>query len=71
MIPVGFWGVGSIKFTRSTGDFVKKGEELGHFEYGGSSIVLLFEPNKVKFSIPLKKDKEIPVRMGQKIGVAK
>ncbi len=69
MIPVGFWGVGSIRSICSKGDSVKKGEEVGHFEYGGSSIILVFEPNAVEFTIPVK-DKEVPVRVRQQIGVA-
>jgi len=31
---------------------VNKGDEVGHFEYGGSSVVLVFEPNKVDIGVP-------------------
>lgn len=53
MIPVGFWGVGSIITEHHVGDYVKKGEEIGHFAYGRSSILLIFEPGAIKFSIPV------------------
>ncbi len=45
MIAIGFWGVGSITNAVAEGENVKKGEYMGHFGYGGSSIVLAFEPN--------------------------
>ena len=49
MIPVGCWGVGSCINLRTVGEYVEKGEELGHFGYGGSSILLVFEPGAVEF----------------------
>lgn len=45
MVAIGFWGVGSIVSAVSEGDVVQKGQYMGHFGYGGSSIVLGFEPN--------------------------
>jgi phosphatidylserine decarboxylase len=45
MIAIGFWGVGSIINAIETGAEVQKGEYMGHFGYGGSSIVLAFEPD--------------------------
>jgi phosphatidylserine decarboxylase len=49
MIPVGFWGVGSCINERRVGESVEKGDELGHFGYGGSSILMVFEPGSVQF----------------------
>lgn len=46
MIAIGFWGVGSI--INGIGDGtpeIKKGDYMGHFGYGGSSIVLAFSPD--------------------------
>jgi phosphatidylserine decarboxylase len=31
-----------------TGNFAKKGEENGYFKFGGSTVVLLFEKNKIR-----------------------
>jgi len=44
MIAIGFWGVGSIINAVPDGATIKKGQNMGHFGYGGSSIVLAFEP---------------------------
>jgi len=46
MAPVGFWGVGSMKVYSEVGDVVNRGDYVGHFLYGGSSILLTFEPGK-------------------------
>ncbi|MAE07447.1 MAG: hypothetical protein CL661_01655, partial [Bacteroidetes bacterium] len=48
MIPVGFWGVGSIITYDNIkkGYQITKGEKIGRFGYGGSSILLIFEPDK-------------------------
>ena len=44
MIAIGFWGVGSIINEVPEGATLRKGDYMGHFGYGGSSIVLAFEP---------------------------
>jgi hypothetical protein len=59
--------ISSITFITSEGDFVDKGQELGNFAYGGSAIILLFEPDVVTFSIPLDRG-PVHVNMDQKIG---
>lgn len=50
----------------------KKGMEKGHFEYGGSTVILLLEKDKVKITDRIfemtKKSIEVPVKMGQLIG---
>lgn len=45
MMAIGFWGVGSIINEVAEGATLNKGDRMGHFGYGGSSIVLAFEPN--------------------------
>lgn len=44
--PVGFWGVGSMQVYLEEGDVVHRGDYVGHFLYGGSSILMVFEPGK-------------------------
>ncbi len=44
MIAIGFWGVGSIENAIGKNATIQKGQYMGHFGYGGSSIVLAFEP---------------------------
>lgn len=45
----------------------KKGDEKGHFELAGSTIVLLFEKNKIKLN-PEYSQEEVKVKLGQWIG---
>ena len=49
-----------------------KGQEKGYFEYGGSTIVLLFQKNSVNLSKDFMKimntEIEVPVNIGQTIG---
>jgi len=45
MIAIGFWGVGSIINKVKKGDTLERGQFMGHFGYGGSSIVLAFAPD--------------------------
>ncbi len=68
-IEVGALMVGKIVNEKVT-EF-KKGEEKGHFEFGGSTVILLLNDN-VKFDERIiensKKDIETIVKMGKKIG---
>ena len=47
---------------------VRRGEEKGFFQYGGSTIILLLSKNQVEIPESLRVPYEIPVRMGQMIG---
>lgn len=69
MIPVGFWGVGSCINEREVGEYIEKGEELGHFGYGGSSILLVFEPGAIQF-IPETTSEGRRVLVRSQIGVS-
>ncbi len=70
-IGVGAMLVGGIINENSCIDF-KKGEEMGHFELAGSTIVLLFEKGRVRLCQEMmervERGEEIPVRMGDVIG---
>ncbi len=70
-VEVGAMLVGKIKNHHGSTTFVK-GQEKGMFLYGGSTIILLFEKDKVKlpqsFFDMTKQGKELPVKMGQKLG---
>jgi phosphatidylserine decarboxylase len=48
-VDVGATSVGTIQQTFMPDVPVKKGQEKGYFEFGGSCLVLLFEPGKVIF----------------------
>ncbi len=68
--PVGATMVGSIIETYKPGS-VKKGAEMGYFAFGGSTILMLIDKNKVKIDYDILKNTkngfETYVRMGEKI----
>ena len=45
--------VGSILWTARKGDAVRRGDELGYFAYGGSTIVALFPKSLMQCVFPL------------------
>lgn len=49
VICVGAMMVGSTVITRQEGEEVHRAEELGYFKFGGSTLVVLFEPGKMQF----------------------
>ncbi|KAM4066003.1 phosphatidylserine decarboxylase [Hirsutella rhossiliensis] len=72
VICVGAMMVGSTVITRNEGDYVKRAEELGYFKFGGSTILVLFEPGKMRFDDDLADNSsgalETLVRAGMSIG---
>lgn len=48
-IEVGATLVGSVHQTYTPGENYAKGDEKGYFEFGASSIILLFEPFRIEF----------------------
>jgi len=73
-IAVGATMVGSIVFTVSEGQKVKKGEELGYFAFGGSTVLLLFQKGIIKYDHDLLANSSKPietlVKIGESIGTA-
>lgn len=64
-IPVGMCQISSVHMTANVGDKLTKGDEFGHFLFGGSDMVLLFE-KKANFKYA---DEPNPkYLMGQKFG---
>ena len=49
VVCVGAMMVGSTVITAKAGEKVSRTEELGYFKFGGSTILLLFEPGMMKF----------------------
>lgn len=49
VICVGAMMVGSTVITRQAGEKVTRAEELGYFKFGGSTVLLLFEPGTMMF----------------------
>ncbi|EER24689.1 phosphatidylserine decarboxylase, putative [Coccidioides posadasii C735 delta SOWgp] len=71
-ICVGAMMVGSTVITRQAGEKVTRAEELGYFKFGGSTVLLLFEPGRMNFDSDLldnsKGALETLVRVGMSIG---
>lgn len=71
-VEIGAMLVGKIKNTYDSGTRCKKGEEMGYFSFGGSSIVLVFKKDIIKvddlFLRNSKQQIETSVRMGERIG---
>ena len=70
-IEIGAITVGSIMQTYKPG-IVTKGQEKGYFQYGGSTLVLLFEPGEIAFDEDLIRDSaqslEVSVLAGSQLG---
>lgn len=71
---IGALCIGKIRNAHETHIF-KKGEEKGFFEFGGSTIVLLFKKNTIKLDEDIynnsKENIETIVKYGERIGKAK
>jgi phosphatidylserine decarboxylase len=53
VIPIGITEISSVTINVEPGDKLKKGDELGYFSYGGSSLALVFQKNVIDtFTIP-------------------
>lgn len=55
-VEIGATSVGTIHQTYTPNQSYQKGEEKGYFSFGGSSIILLFEPNRIMFAPDLLKN---------------
>ena len=70
--PVGATMVGSILETYTPHKDVNKGDEMGYFAFGGSTIVLLVDKDKITIDADIlentKNRRETFVKMGEKIG---
>jgi phosphatidylserine decarboxylase len=73
MIEVGAFGIGTIRQTYRRG-VVKAGQEKGFFQFGGSTIVLLFQRDRIQFDADLLQHSaaqlETQIKAGNSIGRA-
>ncbi|MGB0524760.1 MAG: phosphatidylserine decarboxylase [Flammeovirgaceae bacterium] len=71
--PVGATMVGSIVETYQSNTEVAKGDEMGYFAFGGSTIVLLVDRQQVQIDADIlantKKGMETSIRMGERMGL--
>ena len=73
IVPVGAVMVGSITILKDN-CAVQKGEQHGYFQFGGSTVLLFFEPNTIEFDRDLlyfsSQGTESLVRVNTRIGVS-
>lgn len=73
-VEVGALGVGSIKQRFSIGEHARRGQIKGWFEFGGSSVIALFQKGKVKIARDILEKSnqgiETLIRLGETIGQA-
>ncbi|KAH3669007.1 hypothetical protein OGAPHI_002762 [Ogataea philodendri] len=72
MSCVGAMMVGSIILTCKVGDSIRRGDEVGYFKFGGSTVLLLFEKDRIVLDSDLvsnsKNSIETLIRVGMSIG---
>ncbi|MEM9063354.1 MAG: phophatidylserine decarboxylase associated domain-containing protein [Pseudomonadota bacterium] len=49
VMPIGITEISSIRHTVKVGDHVGKGDQLGLFSYGGSSLATIFQPGAIEY----------------------
>jgi phosphatidylserine decarboxylase len=73
LLEIGATNVGSIVQTYEPGRAVAKGDEKGYFRFGGSSTLLLFEPDRLRLADDLvaqsRHRRELYARVGDRVGV--
>jgi phosphatidylserine decarboxylase len=69
-VAIGALLVGSIQWTggKQKGTILKRGDELGYFAYGGSTIVIVFPQEVIDFDPDLVSNSEKPVETLVKVG---
>ena len=55
VLPIGMAQVSSVTLTPDVGAELAKGEEFGFFQFGGSDIIMVFQPNRVRFTAEVNK----------------
>jgi phosphatidylserine decarboxylase len=76
VMPIGITEISSITIEVKPGDRVKKGDELGYFSYGGSSLCLVFQKGAIdRFTVPQNtsgnQDDGPPIYVNAEIAIAK
>lgn len=77
VMPIGITEISSVTITVPEGAEVRKGDELGYFSYGGSSMALVFQPGAIdQFTVPNRPastnpDDGPPIRVNAQIALAR
>jgi phosphatidylserine decarboxylase len=67
-VAIGAMLVGSIVWTCKLGQQIKKGDELGYFAYGGSTVICVFPKGVVSFDKDLVEASQQPIETLVKVG---
>jgi len=51
IVPVGMSFISSVALTPKPGAVLRKGEEFGYFQFGGSDIVMMFQDRNIAFDL--------------------
>jgi phosphatidylserine decarboxylase len=72
VIPIGITEISSVSFSVKEGARVRKGQELGIFSYGGSTLALVFQPGAVnRFTVEAPEYPQAPgVNVNAQIAIA-
>ena len=72
-VAIGASEVGSVDIKLQPGDYLKRGDEVGKFMYGGSSILVAFEQGRVVWDEDIQEASLLglmmDVRVKEKIGL--
>lgn len=60
--------VGSIVHTKQEGDKVARGEEMGYFKYGGSTVINVFSKDALEWDSDLVENGKVPIETVVKVG---
>ena len=74
MVEIGATMVGSIRQNYAPNRPIAKGEEKGYFKFGGSCVITLFEPGRIRADDDLlrasSEQMETYAKMGERLGIA-
>ncbi|MQM12873.1 hypothetical protein Taro_045792, partial [Colocasia esculenta] len=74
-VAIGATMVGSITFVKKEGEFIQKGDELGYFSFGGSTVICVFEKDAIEIDDDLltnsERSLETLVCVGMKLGISR
>jgi phosphatidylserine decarboxylase precursor len=68
VLPIGMAQVSSVTITPDVGTELTKGEEFGFFQFGGSDIIMIFQPNRIRFTAEEEKHHLQGEQIGELIG---
>ncbi|KAF1960508.1 phosphatidylserine decarboxylase [Byssothecium circinans] len=71
-VAIGATDVGTVQIHdkfQQPGSKIRKGEELGLFQFGGSSIIVAFKPGRVRFDDDLRENSKNCVQVSVEVGM--